>query len=88
MSIIPLHLQRKFEQRWAARFVAPAAPNNSRLKVALDTLPRPVSAEEQPAGSNRRATCESNVEFGNEANPWTECRPAAFWKRHLGERQR
>ena len=29
MSVIPLHLQRRFEQRWAARFVRPvplAAP--------------------------------------------------------------
>jgi hypothetical protein len=24
MSDIPLHLQRRFEQRWAARFVSPA----------------------------------------------------------------
>jgi hypothetical protein len=31
----PLHLQRKFEQRWAARFawpVASAAPNDTDLK--------------------------------------------------------
>jgi hypothetical protein len=31
MSIIPLHLQRRFEQRWAARFgslVIPAASKN------------------------------------------------------------
>jgi len=35
MSIIPLHLQRRFEQRWAARFgslVIPAAPKNVGLK--------------------------------------------------------
>jgi hypothetical protein len=25
MGSIPLHLQRRFERRWAARFVAPAA---------------------------------------------------------------
>src|ERR1700681_2615058 len=33
MSIIPLHLQRRFEQRWAARFgslVIPAVPMPSR----------------------------------------------------------
>jgi hypothetical protein len=33
MSIIPLHLQRRFEQRWAARFgslVMPAEPMPSR----------------------------------------------------------
>ena len=35
MSAIPLHLQRKFEQRWAARFASPAAsvaPKRSDLK--------------------------------------------------------
>ena len=35
MSIIPLHLQRRFEQRWAARFgslAIPAAPKNVGLK--------------------------------------------------------
>jgi hypothetical protein len=35
MSAIPLHLQRKFERRWAARFVSPvasAAPKNTALK--------------------------------------------------------
>jgi hypothetical protein len=35
MSIIPLDLQRRFEQRWAARFgslVIPAAPKNVGLK--------------------------------------------------------
>jgi hypothetical protein len=35
MSTIPLHLQRRFEQRWAARFgslATPAAPKNAGLK--------------------------------------------------------
>jgi hypothetical protein len=35
MSVIPLHLQRRFEQRWAARFAPPAAstaPKNLDLK--------------------------------------------------------
>jgi hypothetical protein len=27
MSVIPLHLQRRFEQRWASRFARPAASN-------------------------------------------------------------
>jgi hypothetical protein len=37
MSIIPLHVQRRFEQRWAARFgspVIPAVPKNVGLKGA------------------------------------------------------
>lgn len=59
MSVIPLHLQRKFEQRWAARFVAPvapAAPRSNRLKGALNTLSRPVKAKEKPSDlSGRRA---------------------------------
>jgi hypothetical protein len=35
MTIIPLHLQRRFEQRWAARFgslAIPAAPKKVGLK--------------------------------------------------------
>jgi hypothetical protein len=35
MGIIPLHLQRRFEQRWAARFgslVIPAVPKKVGLK--------------------------------------------------------
>ena len=43
MSAIPLHLQRKFERRWAARFgspVASAAPKGSGLKGTVNNLPR------------------------------------------------
>jgi len=43
MRIIPLHLQRRFEQRWAARFgslVIPAAPKNARLKGSPVNMPR------------------------------------------------
>jgi hypothetical protein len=49
MSEIPLHLQRRFEQRWAARFVspaAPAAPKRIGLKGTVKSLPRP--AKEKP----------------------------------------
>jgi hypothetical protein len=57
MSIIPLHLQRKCEQRWAARFVAPVAsavPKGNRLKGDLNTSPRPVKAKEKPSESSKR----------------------------------
>ena len=53
MSVIPLHLQRKVEQRWAARFVASAAPKGNRLKGALDTSPHPVKAKEKPSESSK-----------------------------------
>jgi hypothetical protein len=58
MSVIPLHLQRKFEQRWAARFAAPAAPavpKANGLKGALNTVSRPVKAKEKPSELSRRA---------------------------------
>ncbi len=58
MSAIPLHLQRKFEQRWAARFLAQAAsavPKSNRLRGAPNTLPRPVKAKEKPAELSKRA---------------------------------
>jgi hypothetical protein len=38
MSVIPLDLQRRFEQRWAARFTSPVASvaaKNVALKGAL-----------------------------------------------------
>ena len=40
MSAIPLHIQRRFEQRWAARFVPPVALISSKsldLKLAAPT---------------------------------------------------
>jgi hypothetical protein len=43
MSIIPLYLQRRFEQRWAARFgslVIPTVPKNAGLKGSKSTLRR------------------------------------------------
>jgi len=56
MSPIPLHLQRRFEQRWAARFappVASAAPKSIDVKVTVNTLPRPAK-DEEPAGLSQR----------------------------------
>jgi hypothetical protein len=50
MGIIPLHLQRKFEQRWAARFVSPlasTAPKSTDLKGTVNDLPRPAKAKTQ-----------------------------------------
>jgi hypothetical protein len=58
MSAIPLDLQRRFEQRWAARFVSPvpsAAPKSSGLKGTVKSLPRPAKAKEKLAGLSRRA---------------------------------
>jgi hypothetical protein len=53
MCSIPLDLERKFEQRWAARFVSPVAsatPKSIGMKVIANTLPRPAKANEKPAG--------------------------------------
>jgi hypothetical protein len=51
MSIIPLHLQRKFEQRWAAKFVRPvasAAPKS--ISFTGNSLPSPAKEKEKPGG--------------------------------------
>jgi hypothetical protein len=43
MSAIPLHLQRRFEQRWAARFISPVAsvaPKRIGLKTTLSNPPQ------------------------------------------------
>jgi hypothetical protein len=56
MSAIPLHLQRRFEQRWASRFPLPVASIISKLggpKGTTDagTSPhRAATAKETPAG--------------------------------------
>jgi hypothetical protein len=57
MSGIPLHLQRRFEQRWAARFVRPAvstAPKSLNLKRPVHNLPRIAKAKEKSAGFIQR----------------------------------
>ena len=58
MSTIPLHLQRKCEQRWAARFASPvasAAPKSADSKGTVSNLPRPAKTKEKPAQLGKRA---------------------------------
>jgi hypothetical protein len=57
MSEIPRHLQRRFEQRWAARFVSPvasAAPRSIGSKGTVKGLPRPAKTKEKPTGLSQR----------------------------------
>jgi hypothetical protein len=57
MSGITLHLQRRFEQRWAAQFVPPAAstaPKSIALKRPVHNLPSVAKAKEKPAGLSQR----------------------------------
>jgi len=58
MSGIPLHLQRRFEQRWAARFVPPAAtaPKSLDLKRPVHNLPRIAKAKEDTTLNQRART--------------------------------
>jgi hypothetical protein len=59
MSGIPLHLQRRFEQRWAAKYaspVAPAAPKSIGLKGSVNSWPRRAKAKEKPAVLSQRAS--------------------------------
>jgi hypothetical protein len=45
MNVIPLHLRRKFERRWAARFASPVAPiarKNTDLNATIVKARRPV----------------------------------------------
>jgi len=58
MSDIPVHLQRRFEQRWAARFVPPTAstaPKSIDLKRPVHNLPRIAKANEKPTRLSQRA---------------------------------
>jgi hypothetical protein len=57
MSAIPLHLQRRFEQKWAARFGPPPAAMNAPKNVGSKATPatptgspwRAAKAKENPA---------------------------------------
>jgi hypothetical protein len=63
MSEIPLHLQRRFEQRWAARFVPPVAavaPKSIVLKDTVNSLQRAADAKE-PAGLSPHAVVERRI---------------------------
>jgi hypothetical protein len=47
MKVIPLHLRRKFEQRWAARFASPVASTarkNTDVKATIVKAQRPAHA--------------------------------------------
>jgi hypothetical protein len=57
-GILPLHIQRRLERRWAAKFgspVASAAPKSMGLKVTVKSLPQAAKAKEKPAGLRQRA---------------------------------
>jgi hypothetical protein len=52
MSIIPLYLKRRFEQRWASRFTLPIA-SNAPKNVGTKATPSTVGAR----GKDQRKTC-------------------------------
>jgi hypothetical protein len=53
MSDIPVHLQRRFEQRWAARFVTPAEAATPQ-KQWPEKHDRPVAAQTKRTRKTRR----------------------------------
>jgi len=57
MTSIPLHLQRRFEQRWAARFSGNSGcAKESRIESPGDQHAlRPANAKENPAGQRVKA---------------------------------
>jgi hypothetical protein len=68
MSAIPLHLQRRFEQRCASRFTLPVAanaPKNVGTKAAPSTTGRRAPRQrpkKNPPGVNRlRHICEARL---------------------------
>jgi hypothetical protein len=58
-GILPLHIQRNLEQRWAAKFASPvasAAPKSVGLKVQRQKLAAAgKKAKEKPADLSQRA---------------------------------
>jgi hypothetical protein len=55
MSGIPLHVQRRFERRWAAKLAPAVEPKSVGVKGPVNSLPRPAKATEKLAGLSRRA---------------------------------
>jgi hypothetical protein len=58
MSIIPLDLQRRCEQRWAARFawrIPSVAPRNQRPARESLQIAEPAKSKEKPTGLKRQA---------------------------------
>jgi hypothetical protein len=56
MGDVPLDLQRKFEQRWAARFAQTVPPKKQELEGQdQQRLPHLPNQKKKPAGSVRRA---------------------------------
>jgi hypothetical protein len=61
MSNIPLHVQRRFEQRWASRFTRPAAANapknvGTKARTVIGSAAAARIKEEKPACVNRWAS--------------------------------
>ena len=58
MSILPLHLQRRFEQRWAARVASLVGTSGRKNLVSkgspINVAPRATRAKERPARLRRR----------------------------------
>jgi hypothetical protein len=56
MSIIPLHLQRRFEQRWAARFGSLViAARTKERRIEVNIARRATKAKKNPPGWVGRA---------------------------------
>ena len=58
MSAIPLHLQRRFEQRWASRFNLSKTPKKDEIKAITNGAAPAAKVIGQPAGVNRRTSVE------------------------------
>jgi hypothetical protein len=59
MSVIPLHLQRRFEQRWSVRFgslaIVPVPKNRRTERLPGQDAPRAAKAKEKPPGLRLKA---------------------------------
>ena len=95
MADIPLDLQRRFEERWAARFLRPAAPKKQGLERQDQQLTEPGKSK----GKTRRTKsvgirfCTVGVSAGPKPAPAYAAEtgpsgvPAAELRRALGRRE-
>lgn len=58
MSAIPVHVQRRFEQRWASRFNLSKTTKKAEIKPITNGAAPAANVIGQPAGVNRRTSVE------------------------------
>jgi hypothetical protein len=86
MSAIPLHLQRRFEQRWASRFTLPVASNAPR-NVGTKATPLTVAARGKDQRKTHRVETAGFKQVSRCELRTSAIAPSVFAAGHLNDAQ-